>query len=59
MMGSGPKKDLSGRRYRILVADAPPGSRVSVLGEDGQPPATDVDRRVANQIAAVLQDQLR
>jgi hypothetical protein len=30
-----------------------------VLGEDGQPPATDVERRVANQIAAVLQDQLR
>lgn len=59
LMGSGPKKDLSGKRYRILVSDSPPGSRVSVLGDDGQPPATDADRRIANQIAAVLQDQLR
>jgi outer membrane protein assembly factor BamC len=59
VFGSGPKKDLSGKRYRITVSDDPAGSRVGVLGEDGSPPSTDADRRVATQIVGVLRDQLR
>jgi outer membrane protein assembly factor BamC len=59
VFSSGPKKDLSGKRYRITVSDDAGGSRVGVLGDDGSPPATDADRRVATQIATVLRDQLR
>jgi len=59
VFSSGPKKDLSGKRYRITVSDDAGGSRVGVLGDDGSPPATDADRRVATQIVTVLRDQLR
>jgi outer membrane protein assembly factor BamC len=52
-------KDLSGRRYRIVVESADPGSRVGVLGDDGLPPSTDADRRIATQIVGLLRDQLR
>ncbi len=55
----GSRKDLSGRRYRIVVEPADGGSRVGVLGEDGAPPATDADRRIATQIVGLLRDQLR
>lgn len=58
LVGVTPQKDLSGRRFRLVVADEPPGSRITVLGEDGQPPQSDVDLRLANQIAGVLRDQL-
>jgi outer membrane protein assembly factor BamC len=58
IVGTPPKKDLSGRRYRLVVTDDSPGSRVTVLGEDGLPPTTDADLRIANQIAGVLRDQL-
>jgi outer membrane protein assembly factor BamC len=60
VFGTGPKKDLSGRKYRIVVDGAgTSGTRVGVLGEDGSPPSTDVDRRIANQIVTLLRDQLR
>jgi outer membrane protein assembly factor BamC len=55
----GSRKDLTGRRYRIVVEPGEPGSRVGVLGEDGTPPATDADRRIATQIVGLLRDQLR
>jgi outer membrane protein assembly factor BamC len=59
VLGTPPKKDLSGKRFRILLSEDSPGTRVGVLGEDGNPPATDTDRRIANQIVTVLNDQLR
>lgn len=60
VFGTGPKKDLSGKRYRIVVADASPsGSRVGVLGEDGTPPSSDADKRIASNIVTLLRDQLR
>jgi len=59
VFGTTPKKNLSGTRYRIVVADASGGARVGVLDEQGNAPATDADRRVATQIVTVLRDQLR
>jgi outer membrane protein assembly factor BamC len=60
VFGTAPKKDLSGRRYRIVVEDAAQsGSRVGVLGDDGVPPTTDADKRVATRIVSVLHEQLR
>jgi outer membrane protein assembly factor BamC len=59
MFGGGDKRDLSGKRYRILVAADGDGSRVEVLDEQGGAPANDADRRVAGQIAALLQEQLK
>jgi outer membrane protein assembly factor BamC len=59
VFGSGDSRDLSARRYRIVVADDQPGSRVGVLDEQGNPPATETDRRVAGQIVALLQEQLK
>ncbi len=60
VFGSGkPAKDLSGRRYRIVVEPSEPGSRVGVLAEDGSPPSSEVDKRIATQIVGLLRDQLR
>jgi outer membrane protein assembly factor BamC len=59
VFGTTPKKNLSGTRYRIVVADASGGARVSVLDERGNAPASESDRRVATQIVTVLRDQLR
>jgi outer membrane protein assembly factor BamC len=59
VFGTGTSKDLSGKRYRIEVVSRPPGSRVAVLTDDGSPPTTEADRRVANRIASILRDQLR
>jgi outer membrane protein assembly factor BamC len=60
VFGSGkPSKDLSGRRYRIVVEPSQPGSRVGVLAEDGTAPSSDVDKRIASQIVGLLRDQLR
>lgn len=59
VFGTTSKRDLSGRRYRIVVAAESGGARVGVLGEDGNPPATDADRRVATQIVTLLREQLR
>ena len=60
VFGSGkPSKDLSGRRYRIVVEPSDPGSRVGVLAEDGSPPSSEADKRIATQIVGLLRDQLR
>jgi outer membrane protein assembly factor BamC len=59
VLGVAPQKDLSGTRFRIVLSEAGSGSRVGVLGDDGQPPTSDADRRMATQIATVLRDQLR
>ena len=60
VFGTGPSKDLSGKRYRIVVeGSAGGGSRVGVLDERGEPPSTDADRRVATRIVTLLRDQLR
>lgn len=60
VFGTGkPSKDLSGRRYRIVVEPSQPGSRVGVLAENGSPPSSDVDKRIASQIVGLLRDQLR
>jgi outer membrane protein assembly factor BamC len=59
LFGTAGKRDLSGARYRIVVAADQPGTRVGVLDEQGKPPATDADRRVAAQIVSLLQDQLK
>ena len=59
VFGTGSRKDLTGKRYRIVVAEQGSGTRVGVLGDDGQPPSTDADRRVATRIVGLLRDQLR
>lgn len=59
VFGTGPSKDLTGKRYRIVVADQAGGTRVGVLGDDGQPPSIEADRRIANRIVGLLRDQLR
>jgi outer membrane protein assembly factor BamC len=65
VFGGGGDRDLSGRRYRILVAAEPPASAgqaasvIRILDEKGAAPATDAERRVAARIATLLQEQLR
>lgn len=61
VFGTGSRKDLSGKRYRIVVEGLPgeQGSRVGVLDEAGSIPSAEADRRVATQIASLLRDQLR
>lgn len=59
VFGVGAKRDLSGKRYQIVVAADPSGSRVGVLDEQGNPPATDADRRIASRIVSLLQEQLK
>ncbi len=59
VFGTTGKRDLSGKRYRIVVAAESSGARIGVLAEDGNPPSTDADRRVATQIVTLLRDQLR
>jgi outer membrane protein assembly factor BamC len=52
-------KDLSGVRYRIAIRDDVPGTVVDVLTDEGKPPATEGDRRIAARIVDVLRDALR
>lgn len=60
VFGSAPKKDLTGKRYRVVVQEAPSGgSRVGVLGGDGLPVSADADIRIAANIVSLLRDQLR
>ncbi|MEI7445376.1 MAG: outer membrane protein assembly factor BamC [Burkholderiales bacterium] len=60
VFGTGQKKDLTGKRYRIVLADGGSGgTRVGVLGEDGAPPSADADKRIASNIVSLLRDQLR
>jgi outer membrane protein assembly factor BamC len=59
VFGTGPQKDLSGRKYRIVINPDGQGSKVGVLNEDGSMPTAEADRRIATQITTVLRDQLR
>jgi outer membrane protein assembly factor BamC len=59
VFGSGQKRDLSGKRYRIVVADEQAGARVGVLDEQGNAPSTEADRRIAAQIVSLLREQLK
>ena len=59
VFGTSSKKDLAGKRYRIVVAPEAPGARVGVLDEDGSAPTAEADRRVAGQIVTLLQEQLK
>ncbi|RPH41519.1 MAG: outer membrane protein assembly factor BamC [Burkholderiales bacterium] len=62
VFGTGPKKDLTGRRYRIVITDAAGGrggSQVAVLDEEGKAPSADADKRNATRIVSVLHEQLR
>jgi outer membrane protein assembly factor BamC len=65
VFGGAGDRDLTGRRYRIvIVADAPspsgqPSSIIRVLDEQGVALDSNADRRVATQIATLLQEQLR
>jgi outer membrane protein assembly factor BamC len=59
VFGTGAKKNLSGKKFRVTVGADSAGSRVGVLDENGALPATDADKRLATQIVTVLNDQLR
>ncbi len=59
VFGTGTGKDLSGKKYRISVEGAGSGTRIGVLDENGNPPSSDADRRVASRIVSLLRDQLR
>jgi len=59
VFGTGAKKNLTGKKFRVTVGADSAGSRVGVLDENGVLPATDADKRLATQIVTVLNDQLR
>jgi outer membrane protein assembly factor BamC len=61
VFGTGPKKDLTGRRYRIVIQDRATGSgsQVSVFDEEGKVPSVEADKRNVTRIVAILHEQLR
>jgi outer membrane protein assembly factor BamC len=61
VFGTGPKKDLTGRRYQIVIQDgaAGGGSRVSVFDEAGKVPSVEADKRNVTRIVSILHEQLR
>jgi outer membrane protein assembly factor BamC len=59
VFGTGAKKNLAGKKFRVTVAADTGGSRIGVLDDNGAIPATDADKRLATQIVTVLNDQLR
>ncbi len=59
VFGTGAKKNLAGKKFRVTVAADTGGSRIGVLDDNGALPATDADKRLATQIVTVLNDQLR
>jgi outer membrane protein assembly factor BamC len=59
VFGTGAKKNLAGKKFRVTVAADTGGSRIGVLDDNGAVPATDADKRLATQIVTVLNDQLR
>jgi outer membrane protein assembly factor BamC len=59
VFGTGQKKDLSGRKFRVSLEPSDGATRIGVLGEDGAPPSTDADRRIAGRIVSLLREQLR
>jgi outer membrane protein assembly factor BamC len=59
VFGTGAKKNLAGKKFRVTVAADTGGARVGVLDDNGAVPATDADKRLATQIVTVLSDQMR
>lgn len=59
VFGTGAKRNLIGKKFRVTVNADSAGSRVGVLDDNGTLPATDADKRLATQIVTVLNDQLR
>jgi outer membrane protein assembly factor BamC len=59
VFGTGAKRNLTGKKFRVTVNADSAGSRVGVLDDNGTLPATDADKRLATQIVTVLNDQLR
>jgi outer membrane protein assembly factor BamC len=59
VFGTGAKRNLAGKKFRVTVNADSAGSRVGVLDDNGALPATDTDKRLAKQIVTVLNDQLR
>ena len=56
---SGERKDLAGQRYRIVVEGSASQAVIQVREENGQPPASAENKRVANRIIALLHEELK
>ncbi|MDO5101428.1 MAG: outer membrane protein assembly factor BamC [Lautropia sp.] len=56
---SGERKDLSGQHYQLHIAGEGEQSVLTVRLADGSPVQTQADRRVANTIVRVMQENLR
>jgi outer membrane protein assembly factor BamC len=61
VFGTGPKKDLRGKPYQIVLTrpDDQSGTVATVLDEAGKLPQSADDQRVAAQIVRLLHGQLR
>jgi len=65
VFGGSSERDLSGRRYRIVLTAEGPGqtgdaaSLIRVVDDKGAPPADETGRRTATRILTLLQEQLR
>lgn len=55
---SGERKDLSDQHYQLHIADEGRQSRISVRLADGMAPSSEEDRRVADSILRVLQENI-
>ena len=56
---SGERKDLTGQHYQLLVRGEGGETSVSVLLADGKQPSREEDRRVADEIIRILNENLR
>ena len=56
---SSDKLPASSRQYRVKVAGSGQTTQVSVQGRDGQPVASEADRKTVVKILALLHDQLK
>ena len=56
---SGERKDLTGQHYQLLVRGEGGETSVSVLLADGKQPFREEDRRVADEIIRILNENLR
>ena len=56
---SGERKDLTGQHYQLLVRGEGGETAVSVLLADGKQPSREEDRRVADEIIRILNENLR
>ncbi len=59
MFSSSAKARANAQQFRVKVGAAGEQVRVTVLGKDGSPLATDVDRKTGTRILALLREQLQ